>query len=71
MQQTLDLPNPDAWCDAEQAASILGIRRTNLYRLIQRGALGDYKIGGLRVYWRAEVLQVKHAREVVAGRARV
>ena len=69
MQQTLDLPNPDAWCDANQTAGILGVGRTTLYDMVGRGALGDYKIGTIRVFWRAEVIRLRDARAVVAGRA--
>ena len=71
MQQTLDLPNPQQWCDAKQAAALIGISRTGLYRLVERGTLGGYKIGAVRVYWRAELLQLKNARDVVKGRGRV
>lgn len=68
MQQTLDLPNPDDWLDGTQAAEIIGTARTFLYSLVERGALGDYKIGKVRVYWRAEVVEYARARKIVAGR---
>lgn len=69
MQATLDLPNPDAWCDAKQTAAMLGVSRATLYDMVARGSLGDYKIGNIRVFWRAEVIRLREARAVVAGRA--
>jgi excisionase family DNA binding protein len=69
MQQSLDLPNPDAWCDRKQAAAILDVSNATLYDMVQRGSLGDYKIGSIRVFWRAEVIRLRDARAVVAGRA--
>ncbi len=67
-QQTFDLPNPEAWCDATQAEAVLGISRTRLYSLIAGGVLRDYKIGTARVFWRAELLELKSARDRVKGR---
>jgi excisionase family DNA binding protein len=68
MQPTLDLPNPEAWCDARQAAKLLGVGRATLYGMIDRGVLGDYKVGTARLFWRADLVRLAAARAVVSGR---
>ncbi len=71
MQQTLDLPNPEAWCDSKQAAAILGIGRSALYNLLDRGVVHDYKIGTVRLFWRNEIADLKSARDRVKGRGTI
>lgn len=55
MQRTLPLPNPEDWCDAPEAIALIGCSRHTLYNMLSDGRIGDYKIGGVRIFWRPEI----------------
>ncbi|MDQ1700674.1 MAG: hypothetical protein QOG34_2537 [Frankiaceae bacterium] len=68
MQPTLNLPNPEAWLDAEQAIAKLGVSRATLYAMLADGRIGDYKIGAVRVFWRVEIDELAQALKRVKAR---
>jgi excisionase family DNA binding protein len=54
-EPVLPLPNPGDWCDVRQAVEIIGCSRAYLFQMMALGKLPGYKIGGVRLLWRAHV----------------
>jgi excisionase family DNA binding protein len=48
--------------DGTQAARLLLVSRTHIYKLIGRGVITPYKIGALTVFWRPQLLEAIEAR---------
>lgn len=69
MQSTLALPNPQDWCDVNQACDLLGRSRATVYDMGNRGVLHLHKIGSATVLWRAEVNEVRAALMRLEARA--
>jgi excisionase family DNA binding protein len=66
-QTTLEIPNPEAWMSVEQAISTLGVSRSTVYEMIERGTLGNYRVGKLRLLWRREVTETAAALALIRG----
>lgn len=64
--QTLPLPNPGDWLDQNDTARRLDRSRRTIDRLVSAGILTLYDIGTQRLFWRAEVEQVRDAQRVLA-----
>jgi predicted DNA-binding transcriptional regulator AlpA len=60
-EMMLMMPNPSDWLDTNQTAEVLGRSRATVYDMVDRGVLTRYQIGGLSVYWLAEVREVAAA----------
>lgn len=60
-------PFAEMFLDGRDAARLLGMNRTSIYALIDRGVITPYKIGVLTVFWRPEVEAVRAARARLAG----
>jgi excisionase family DNA binding protein len=61
MNPTLPIPNPQDWCDINQACELLGRSRATVYDMNDRGVIHIHRIGSSRMLWRAEVLEVATA----------
>lgn len=83
MQQTQDLdaatpslfrPDPVTFAamflDGTEATTMLGISRTHIYKMIDRGVITPYRIGALTVFWRPAIEQLHRARAQWYGRPR-
>ena len=76
MQPTLGLPNPEDWVDVPQAAEMIGVAKSTIFDLINKGKINGYKIGGVRVLWRADVkrfadaYRITRRRQIIAAGAR-
>lgn len=68
MQPTLNLPNPHDWMTVRQAEVALDVHRSTLYDMVSDGRLGDYHIGSMRVFWRAEVANLAAALKLARPR---
>lgn len=53
--------------DGTQTARVLNVSRTHVYKLIQRGVIKPYSIGGLTVFWAPEVHAAAAARRGWGG----
>lgn len=67
-QATLNLPNPEDWMSAAQAAVKIGISRSHLYELMERQRITGFMIGAHRVFWRSEVEEFAKAYKKVKGK---
>jgi excisionase family DNA binding protein len=67
-QLEFKIPNPDDWCDADSAASVLGRSKATVYDMTKRGVLTAYDVGRVKLWWRPEVQKVAAALLVVAAR---
>lgn len=63
--QTPPLPNPGDWLDQNDTARLLDRSRRTIDRLVSAGILTLYEIGTQRLFWRAEVEQVRDAQRVL------
>jgi excisionase family DNA binding protein len=67
-QLKIEIPNPEDWCDVELAAEVLGRSRANVYDMIKRGVLKQYKVGRITMLWRPDVTKVSLALRVLETR---
>lgn len=64
----LPIPNPEDWCDAYEAARLLGVDHSTVFRM-SPNSLRAYRLGAGRVrhYWVPDVKALASARRLVAG----
>ena len=67
---------PAEWCGTEEAAQILGIKPSYLYRMTTEGRISYVRIGstklrgGTRLYRRSELLQYAETHPLLGTRIR-
>lgn len=68
--EPLPLPNPQDWCDTDQACVTIGVTRQGIYDMVNRGVLTRYYIGVRPVFWKAECADIAKSVRRLRGHRR-